>query len=375
MKNWNRIYGGRANDALIAHLVRQIRTWRPDVLVIPAGRDGDGLNEITRQSVVTAVKLAGDPAYLGNQLLAAGCEPWNVQRVYLVTDSKSGGTIALTGDDWSPRLGQSWTDAALTARGLLERDYLAGPAAVSIQRIASNGSEATPRDLQRPLLTSANRPTSCPTSIQPAAAIRDGRRRTAPRSENVRLDGLAQRRQVETAFTALEQDPPAFLNRLTKGDGLPQGIDAGEAAILTFRIAERLYQSGRWDLADKAFSQLLDRYPDDSLARWAVVWRLHYAASGALRARIRSIRGARRMPRSLPGRLSCLCLIYSPRPRSAIRYPRFTVGRTKTPWPSGSMFWTIAAWIAMRGRIVPAVSDGLPTAKARRRDRSSLARP
>ena len=155
MKNWNRIYGGRANDALIAHLVRQIRTWRPDVLVIPAGRDGDGLNEITRQSVVTAVKLAGDPAYLGNQLLAAGCEPWNVQRVYLVTDSKSGGTIALTGDDWSPRLGQSWTDAALTARGLLERDYLAGPAAVSIQRIASNGSEATPRDLQRPLLTCA----------------------------------------------------------------------------------------------------------------------------------------------------------------------------------------------------------------------------
>ncbi len=117
IENWNRLYGGRANDALIAHLVRQIRTWRPDVILVSAGSDGDGLNEIVRQSVSTAVKLAGDPAYLGVQLLAAGCEPWDVQRVYLVTDSKSGETIALSADDWSPRLGQCWTDTALSSRG------------------------------------------------------------------------------------------------------------------------------------------------------------------------------------------------------------------------------------------------------------------
>ena len=124
--------------------------------------------------------------------------------------------------------------------------------------------------------------------VQYRFSTADGKaRRPSPegdRSKNAQFDGLAQRRQVERAFAALEQDPQAFLDRLTKGDGIPQGIDTTEAAALTFRIGERLYQSGRWDLADKAFSLLLDRYPDVPLARWAVVWRLQYGASGALRA-------------------------------------------------------------------------------------------
>jgi photosystem II stability/assembly factor-like uncharacterized protein len=285
MESWNRVYGGRASDALIAHLVRQIRTWRPDVLVVPAGHEGDGLNEIVRQSVVTAVKLAGDPSYLGNQLMATGCEPWNVQRVYLASDSKIGGTIALTTDNWSPRLGQSWTDAALQARALLQGDYHPGPAAVSLQLIASANVGQV-----------ANLPNnkadwqSAPQSAELMANIDSARggnsRRPLPddaRGEGTRLDGLAQRRQVGSSFTDLENDPRAFLGRLTKGDGLPQGIDTAEAATLTFRIAERLYQSGHWDLADKAFAIMIDRYPADPLTRWAIVWRLQCYVSGTLR--------------------------------------------------------------------------------------------
>jgi photosystem II stability/assembly factor-like uncharacterized protein len=284
METWNRLYGGRANDALIAHLVRQIRTWRPDVIVFPAGREGDGLNEIMRQSISMAVKLAGDTAYLGNQLLAAGCEPWNVQRVYLTSDSKSGGAIALSADDWSPRLGQSWADAALPARGLLEREYRSGPSAVSVQLVAANGTDTTTPDHERPVLN-ASQSTDIMSNI--SSNVAGPARRPLPdgaRSENARLDGLAQRRQVENAFAALKQDPQALLDRMAKGDGLPQNIDSTEAAALTFRIAERLYQSGRWDLADKAFGLLLDRYADDPLARAAVVSRLQYDVSDKLRA-------------------------------------------------------------------------------------------
>ena len=113
LASWNRRHGGFADEALREHLVRQIRTWRPSVLVVAAGTQADGLNEIVRQSVLAAVKSAADPAYLANQFLAAGCGPWNVQRVYLLTDAKSAGSIALDTDNWSPSLGQSWTDAAL----------------------------------------------------------------------------------------------------------------------------------------------------------------------------------------------------------------------------------------------------------------------
>jgi photosystem II stability/assembly factor-like uncharacterized protein len=285
VESWNHIYGGRANDALIALLVRQIRTWRPDVIVIPAGRDGDGLNEIVRQSVTAAIKLAGEPAYLGSQLLAAGCEPWNVQRVYLASDSKSDETIALSAHEWSPRLGQSWTDVALPARGLLQRDYSLGPAAVNVQLIATaNVGQVSNLPGNKADWKSAPQSADIMANIDSTGA--GAARRPppdGPRSENARLDGLAQRRQVENAFAALEQDSQAFLDRLAKGDGLPQGIDTTEAAALTFRIAESLYHSGRWDLADRAFSLLIDRYAADPLARWAVAWRLQCSVSGGLR--------------------------------------------------------------------------------------------
>ena len=263
LEEWNRYHGGRAADALLGNLVRQIRTWRPDVLLVPAGRDGDGLADVVRQSAVAAVRLAADPAYLPEQFQAAGCGPWNVQRVYLVSDSKAQGAVALATDDWSPRLGQSWTDAALPARGLLDADMRPGLANLSVQSMFK-GPNITD------IMSGIN-------------STKGGNARRAEtdtlRPHSTATDGLAQRRQVENAFQHLEQDPPAFLARLAKGDELPQGIGAAEAAVLTFRIAERMYHSGRWDLADKAFSLLIERCPDDPLARRAIVWRLQYMAS------------------------------------------------------------------------------------------------
>jgi photosystem II stability/assembly factor-like uncharacterized protein len=299
LEEWNRYHSGHAADALLAHLVRQIRTWRPDVLVVSAGREGDGLAEVVRQSVVAAIKLAADPAYLPDQFQSAGCGPWNVQRAYLVSDPKLQGTTALAADDWSPRLGQSWTDAALPARVLLANEIQPAPAAIGVQLVEGAGVPALAG--YSPSTIAAQRcpgGTPAPQSLLPAIAAdimsgvdstRGGSARRAEtdalRPHSGAMDGLAQRRQIESAFQHLEQEPQSFLARLAKGDELPRGIDAAEAAVLTFRVADRLCHSGRWDLADKAFSLLIERYPDDPLARTAIVWRLQYMAnvSGTLR--------------------------------------------------------------------------------------------
>ena len=281
VESWNRYHDGHAADALVGHLVRQIRTWRPDVLVVSAGRSEDGLRDIVRQSVDAAVKLAGDPAYAAGQLQAAGCEPWNVQRVYLASDSAASGDSAMPVEDWSPRLGQSWADAALPARGLLEAG-VSGPAAIGVERIdrpsasrpAQGGPHPPTNDPPRPVekadVMSGIRPTAGSNARRPTAAT--------VRSQDSTLDGRAQQRQVAKLFADLEQEPEQFLARLAKGEELPQGIDATEAAVLTFRIAERLGHSGRWDLAEKVFALFIERFPDDPLARWAAVWRLQFLA-------------------------------------------------------------------------------------------------
>ena len=97
------------------------------------------------------------------------------------------------------------------------------------------------------------------------------------------MDGLAQGRQVQAIFEHVEHDPQAVLARLAKGDELPPGIDASAAAALTFRIAQRFRHIGRWDLADKTLALLIERYPDDPLARWALVWRLQNLAASEIR--------------------------------------------------------------------------------------------
>ena len=141
----------------------------------------------------------------------------------------------------------------------------------------------------------------------------------AVKSQGRTLDGLAQRRQIENLFAHLEQDPQGTADHLAKGDEMPQDLDAAEAAALTFRIAERLRRTGQWDLADKVFALLIERYGDNPLARWAIVWRLQYSVSGTLR--VPPVNGTRSVPDTLlfarQIETACPDLFASP----AIRYP------------------------------------------------------
>ena len=315
LESWNRVHNGRGADALLAHVVRQIRTWRPSVILVPAGRDSDGLSQIVEQTLMTAVRLAGDPSFLVEQFGPAGCEPWNVQKSFLVSDCEAAGAIALVTDDWSSRLGRTWADAALPARGLFDDDYRDGPAVIRVRPVSlpspsgrgaggegnslsdmpNSNRAGAPAPLPGPLrapttgwsgegdhrprpidsaarfdlmagLASAGGPTRRPTAV-------------AANSFSGPLDGLAQGRQVQAVFEHVDHDAEAVLAGLVKGGELPSGIDASAAAVPTFRIAQRLRHSGRWDLADKTLALLAERYPFDPLARCALAWRFQYLAA------------------------------------------------------------------------------------------------
>jgi len=325
LEGWNHRYDGRAADALAGHLVRQIRTWRPDVLVVAGGRSGDGLAEIVAQSVRSAFELAGDPSYLSDTFRAAGCEPWTVQQLYSASAGTLEGQAAMSADEVSPRLGQSWADAALAARGLLANGERPGATAMGLQPIESQSSRDPRRGLQtdRPAISRTVDAAHIMDGIMSSAGgnsrrpLADG----APLQQN-RLDGLAQRRQIENVFAHLEQDPQGVVDQLTKGTGLPQGIDAAEAAVLIFRVAERLYHSGHWDLADKAFALLIERYPDCPLNRWAIVWRLQNSVSGTRRLP-NTLGDERAVPFAWQIETGCPDLFASP----AVRYPLAAVYR------------------------------------------------
>ena len=312
LDGWNRVHNGHGADVLVAHLVRQIRTWRPSVILVPAGRASEALPQIVQQTVVAAVKLAGDPTFLAAQFGPAGCEPWNVERVYVVANSsplplgegqgvralnsppsdgqgvRAFGKVVLDSDDWSSQLGRTWADAALPARALFDDDYQAGPALTSVDLISG-------RAVEGPVAQAVDRPrvgdlTGRFDIMAGIASTGGPSRRPMTEAESVRgpLDGLAQGRKVRAVFEQLQHDPQAVHDRLAKGDALPPGIDASAAASLTFRIAQQFRHLGRWDLADKTLALLIERCPDDPLARAALAWRFQDLASSEVAGRQKS---------------------------------------------------------------------------------------
>src|SRR4029077_1784613 len=60
--DWMRRTEGRFQSAFSGHLVRQIRTWRPSVVIIDPPVGGDAAGSVLAQAVVDAVRQAADPA-------------------------------------------------------------------------------------------------------------------------------------------------------------------------------------------------------------------------------------------------------------------------------------------------------------------------
>ncbi len=279
IEDWDHLHKGRGYDTLLAHFVRQIRTWRPDVIVVPqAGATPDsGLNSIVHRAVVAAAKLAADRAYLAETFQRAGCEPWAVTRVYAVAEIESAGKVAVTSDDWSPQLGRTYADAAMRARAFLQSDYHPSPAAIRAELVDGNAAPevaVAPVSFQSGLGEVVN-------SVGLLSGLPAVGHRAIPldiRSVNP-LQGLAQKKQMLALLDRFARDPQASAALLAKNEDLTQGLDAATSAQLIFRIADRLRHASHWDIADKVLAVLIQRYPDDPLARCGLVWRLQYLAT------------------------------------------------------------------------------------------------
>ena len=162
---WDRFHNGRGLDDLSAYLVRQIRLWRPDVIVVgekgvrnllperPGGcfaqkvpdpffsAGDDAAQEVLSEAVSNALARAADPQAFAAQIELAGLEPWRVKRAYgALPPGRRGGIEVLTAQ-LAPRLGRSLADAAATARGLVEERFRPAPTAIALRPLAGSPSQ------------------------------------------------------------------------------------------------------------------------------------------------------------------------------------------------------------------------------------------
>src|SRR5690606_37264246 len=88
---------GRAAEKLTEHLVREIRTWRPEIIVTHrvAPRGDRPLDHLLNQLVLQSVEQAADSTRHVELATAAGLSAWRVKKVFAAQQPGERATVSI----------------------------------------------------------------------------------------------------------------------------------------------------------------------------------------------------------------------------------------------------------------------------------------
>lgn len=291
IEGWNRVHDGRGLPQLEAHLVRQIRCWRPEVVVAAGASGDDPLANLLNQFVLRAVEQAADGTRFAEQTTLAGLAPWKVNKVYGCLPPGQLGTTNVTTSQLAPRLGRSLSDQAALAHDLIDSADFAPPTAQGFRLLIDHVPQgAGTQDFFSGIALSPGGEARRTLDSSPAQNI-DALRRIAQRHRN-----------VQTIVASSEQSSVDSVKLLAQIGDVARGLDDATAGDVLFELAASYRRTGRWELAAEILEQLPDRYPAHRLTPAALVWLVQYYASGeaAWRARRAPPWGVDRAPSRPP---------------------------------------------------------------------------
>ncbi|MFH1918962.1 MAG: YCF48-related protein [Planctomycetota bacterium] len=268
---WDQANDGRGLEEMKAHVVRQIRLWRPDVIITHelSTTGDDPLANLVHQVVLEAVERAADATSHAEQITRAGLEPWQVKKMYASLKPGLQGTLSVSTAELAERLGRSLADVASSPRALLDDRFRVSPGSLGFRLAVDKLSRRPARD---DFFTGI--------VLHPGGEAR--RELLEPSAETIGLiRRIAQkRRNMEAILERSEQDPQGGVGLLAQAGDLTRGLDSDGSARLLHQMAQQYYQTGKWPLAAEAFGLLAERHPEHPLARAALVWLVQYYASG-----------------------------------------------------------------------------------------------
>ncbi len=307
---WDAVNNGRGREELQAYLVRQIRLWRPEVIVtsdLPGAsraseqstaqnvtrasdhqQTSDELDSslltIVHQAVVQAVAEAADPNAFPAQIAEAGLAPWQVKKIYGMMPPGTRGGSDLATSQYAPRLGCSLADAAAEPRGLLFDHFTLSPVMIGFRLLHSvAGNEADRRDFFGGIALSPGGP---------------ARREMPPAGEGLDRRIAQRRRIVQAIIDRAEQAVASPEQLLARIDDMTRDLDDDSRARMLYQLADRYYHTGHWPLAAETFQVLAKRYPQHALAPAANLWLLQYYASGEAAWRVERGESPKRLERA-----------------------------------------------------------------------------
>lgn len=272
-EGWNRANDGHGLARLERHLVRHIRTVRPDIILThgAATSGDDPRSHLLNQMVLRAVDRASDPDSYTELDAQADLAPWQVKKVYGRMRANQNGSIDIAGTQLAPRLGKSLGDVAEIARAL----WSDAPHATDATETFRCYVDRVPQGLgKRDLMSGIS-----------MAEGSDARRRIGdpPPGRATSLGRLAQRKRNLAAIMARSATDASLAPRLlAEVESLAAELDSDSAARFLYELAWHHHVAGRHEMAAETYARLSERYPTSELAPAALAWLVRYYASAEI---------------------------------------------------------------------------------------------
>jgi photosystem II stability/assembly factor-like uncharacterized protein len=276
LARWNARHEGQVLARLEEHLVRRIRTWRPEVIVTddahPLG--DDPLAHLTNQLVLAAVQKAADPQQ-HRHLAAAGLPEWKVKKVFAAASGEKQGDVKIVTSQLAPRLGGSLADFADDARSRLDRHYRLAPASAGFVLLVDHLPQGQGR---RDFFSGI--------ALQPASESR----RSLSHPPNPDLAGLSKqihkRQLLQGLLERSNRDAVRGTAWLAQATEMTRGLPPASSARVLDHLAQRYEASGDLELAAEVRSTLAEKFPDQPLSDAALVWLIRHYTSGEAEFRL-----------------------------------------------------------------------------------------
>ncbi len=279
----NRENDGRALQQLESHLVRELRMWRPDIVVthhVAQETTAAPVAALIEQLVSRCVIAAADSTQHPALASVVGLAPWQVKKVYGLAPPGMRGDESLETARFSPWLGATRADFTSPARSLLFTAHTPPPSIYELKLLKaadrSNSSEPASQSGSAHLSNARGifsgiflAPGSEARRRQPDLPVQDldALRRLATRRRN--LQQLLDHSEGNTAWAA-------------QIDQLLDGLSDDDAGQLLVQLAESYRKTGRLDLAADTYFLFARRTPDHPLVDPALTWLVQFYSSSEI---------------------------------------------------------------------------------------------
>ena len=284
---WQRQTEGRLSQTMSGVLVRQIRTWRPNIVVIDQPSPDDAACQLLYDTVQNAIGQAADPTRFTEQSNVTGLALWSVDRVYMRLAPGAIGDAHVELDEFLPYLKSSTRIVAGTSIALLQAGRIPVSETIETPRIAyrllgtdeksGRDSSATRRGVSPSGIRSGDFFNGL--SIQPGSAAR----REMGTLDEATLEQTQKLIQKQRNFTAYSQksldDPRVAGQMLGQLRGVVDGMNPQQAAGLLRDLADEYRKRSQFENVEATYQELIHLYPKEPASLDAMRWLIQFWCS------------------------------------------------------------------------------------------------